>query len=867
MAEQIKVPGVLRPGTGDYHSYAKDIIDDQLRNKKQSELNALFNQGKGIDKNGNIVPVAGGEAIDADDISYTEKVSPDNHKTGSMGKKVKELEDRINDLVPGEEYVSDTVIDLIDYMLDGSTPQSFTYDSDTKYVYSGKVTTMCTYARNNTSYAAFKVVDIDKYIVYTIYDNTFTYYNELNSETLPNEARSKFELGKYALVKQLEGKTGDSWVDGKVGVFVDSSNRPMSFRYVSSVEIYGQTLNNVLLGKTADGTNIYVYNLSSGLFKFNNRISPNDSAFEALNNLIVGASVGDITGAAVNGSEVPKNGTILQFPTYPTSGTMSYSDSTNYDAGSIGKAVKDAKVAVNVSFDDSLTQLSTQENPINNVQTAIQLLATKIYGYSSTLIITLTYNNGIRVVNTVINISAVFQGNEYDFSSQLNDANNVEYVATVDNIKKFRTNSSGECRIGLPIGATYELTFSDINNYIKPEPITGITDSTQIIIGTSYQAVSDYETVILKVVVRGVSGYVTPSGKKVYIDTYNQNNTSVVDIEGLYEITLNANGVPNTVKIKEGSSYTAVTDKVIKIDKGILYKVRLDDWDDTGAYTKSTSPLFNAQKINRGVTLAYTYTLSGTYLLLKDLESEDGYKNYRILEIDNTNNKIKIAREINGVTNNYWIYKNSNDVYIYEESQDISTAYAWFEGINIDANNPIVGIGFRSQLLNTASSSARAISGTCAFCIIPYNIANVTAGALRENGAGGTTNSSIDGLANEESWLEAESPTSVITKNIHNITASIGNNTYNAFLPAYRQLEAIIQNIDNINLIFSIFNKSLVIALVDANRSNLWSSTANYGTNVNGLGANGWNKNMTLVGTSYCNFAYQNYRSVPVFPY
>ena len=290
MAEQIKVPGVLRPGTGSYHSYAKDIIDDQLRNKKQSELNALFNQGKGLDENGNIVPVAGGKAIDADDISYTEKVLPDSHKTGSVGKKVKELEDRINDLVPGEEYVSDTVIDLIDYMLDGSTPQSFTYDSDTKYVYSGKVTTMCTYARNNTSYAAFKVVDIDKYIVYTIYDNTFTYYNELNSETLPNEARSKFELGKYALVKQLEGKTGDSWVDGKVGVFVDSSNRPMSFRYVSSVEIYGQTLNNVLLGKTTDGTNIYVYNLSSGMFKFNNRISSNDPDFETLNTLIIGVS-------------------------------------------------------------------------------------------------------------------------------------------------------------------------------------------------------------------------------------------------------------------------------------------------------------------------------------------------------------------------------------------------------------------------------------------------------------------------------------------------------------------------------------------------------------------------------------------------
>lgn len=524
-----------------------------------------------------------------------------------------------------------------------------------------------------------------------------------------------------------------------------------------------------------------------------------------------------------------------------------------------------AQPASNVSFDDSITQLSIQGNPVNNVQTAIQLLATKIYGYSSTLIITLTYSNGIRVANTVINISAVFQGNNYDFSSQLNDPNNAEYVTTVDNVKKFKTNSSGECRIGLPIGATYELTFNDITNYIKPEPITGITDSTQTIIGASYQAISDYETVILKVVVHGVSGSITPSGKKVYIDTYNPNNTSVIDVEGLYEITVNANGKPSTVKIKEGSSYTTVTDSIIKIDKGILYKVRLDDWDNTGTYATSTSPLFNAQKVNRGVTLAYTYTLSGTYLLLKDLESEDGYKNYRIIETDSTNNKIKIAREINGVTNNYWIYKNSNDVYIYEESQDISTAYAWFEGINVDANNPIIGVGFRSQLLNTPSSSARAVSGTCAICVIPYSIANVTAGALRENGASNASNSTIDGLANEESWIEIDSPTSVITKNIHNITASIGNNTYNAFLPAYRQLELIIQNIDTINLIFSIFNKSLVITMSNADNSNLWSSTID--NTKGGMGANGWNKNMNIVGNSYSRLTSNTYKSIPVFPY
>ena len=59
MAEQIKVPGVLKPGTGNYHSIAKDIIDDELNNKSQAELNALFNQGKGIDEHGNPIDIGG----------------------------------------------------------------------------------------------------------------------------------------------------------------------------------------------------------------------------------------------------------------------------------------------------------------------------------------------------------------------------------------------------------------------------------------------------------------------------------------------------------------------------------------------------------------------------------------------------------------------------------------------------------------------------------------------------------------------------------------------------------------------------------------------------------------------------------------
>lgn len=773
----------------------------------------------------------GGSSVTVEDnLNSTSAV---NALSANQGRVLKGLINEVNNKIlklggdPEPIVIPPSAVEL---PVSTSNPDYIDYDSDTTYVMNIDGTQVATihypYIDNNNNYVAFKAIDRDLYYVYSVSvvndAERYTYSNQYTWSTLPADAKSKFESGIYA-IKQVINDDGTlpekKWYKNIPSVFVDKSNLPLRTRRID--ETISSSVIDVLLVKNDRLNKIYRY------------------AFNVSHN----------TWVLING------------------GCYTKDDATTGENYIKYDAYFDRQPASNILFDDSITQLSTQEYPINNVQTAIQLLATKIYGHSSTLVITLTYNNGIRVANTVINISAIFQGNNYDFSSQLNDPDNAQYVTTVDNVKKFKTNSNGECRIGLPIGATYELTFNDITNYIKPEPITGITDSTQTIIGASYQAISDYETVKLKVVVHGVSGYVTPSGKKVYIDTYNQNNTSVVDVEGLYEITLNANGTPSTVKIKEGSSYTVVTDSVIKIDKGILYKVRLDNWDDTGTYTASTSPLFNAQKVNRGVTLAYTYTLSGTYLLLKDLESEDGYKNYRIVEIDSTNNKIKIAREINGIISNYWIYKNSNDVYIYEESQDISTAYAWFEGINVDANNPIVGIGFRSQLLNNPSSSARAISGTCAFCVIPYSIANVTAGALREKGADGTPNDYIDGLANEESWLEVDSPTSVITKNIHNITASIGNNTYNAFLPAYRQLEVIIQNIDNINLIFSIFNKSLVIAGNNADDSNLWSSTVNTQTNTAGVGANGWNKNMDIVGSSYRYQAYNSYKSIPVFPY
>ena len=308
MAEEIKVPGILRPGTGTYHGYSKDIIDDQLRNKTQAELNILFNQGKGLDENGNVINIVNGPT-DADGISYRENLPASDHAVGSTGRKIKELEDRIDNLTPTEIPILEETVDLDNYMVDdNNNALSFIYDLSSKYVYQGKATTMCTYGRNGNSYAAFKVVDIDKYIIYIVSSQTFTYHAINNSEILSNEARNVFELGRYALIKQLQGITGDYFIDGKVSVFVDTNNRPLLYRYVTSIELGGQTISNVLLTKTIDNTAIFVYNRVSGTYKFYSKILSSSSSFNDLDALIDG---GGSSGGVIDYNDLINKPTII----------------------------------------------------------------------------------------------------------------------------------------------------------------------------------------------------------------------------------------------------------------------------------------------------------------------------------------------------------------------------------------------------------------------------------------------------------------------------------------------------------------------------------------------------------------------------
>ena len=705
MAEQIKVPGVLKPGTGTYHSYAKDIIDDQLRNKKQSELNTLFNQGKGLDANGNVVPVVG--PTNADNISYTDNIPASQHPSGSTGRKIKQLEDRIDSLVPAEEPTLGESVDLADYMMSDNVASSFTYDVSKKYVYGDKVTSMCTYARNNTSYAAFKVVDVDLYIVYTISGNTFTYYAQMDSETLPNEARSKFELGRYALVKQLQGATGDSWVDGTAGVFVGTDERPMAFKYVPSVEINSQTVNNVLLARTSNDSHIYVYRLQSGLFKYYTKVASSNAAFEALNNLIVGASRGGITGATVGGNPVTNSSGILQFDAYPTVPIKSIQvdgASSPLSPDNDGKVTIPAQPRVpitgindannnpltitngivtlpiistnasDISFDDSVLHTG-----YDNVQDVLQVMCANIQGYVTELKINLRYPNSNPITNKQVNITVYWHGDVYDLSSQYTSG-----------FSGFKTDSNGNITITIPYSSTYNLSFIALNDdYLTPEPISGTSDLNSITHNVTYTAISNNENVIPTVYIANGSPSVSLDNKILYIDTIDSSDNVL--------ISHYRKGVLNSVgrlKAVYDENNTLLSSPVIEIAREVKYRIYLDLWDstipaDSQSYVASPLQIYTASKARRLINLWYTNVSVGIFLAIKNNNSEKGYDSYRMFEVDDPTENSSIGVTINNI--DYEVYKNGND--IYRKQVGSSTGEPWIEYANI---NTILGVGIKT---------------------------------------------------------------------------------------------------------------------------------------------------------------------------
>lgn len=372
--------------------------------------------------------------------------------------------------------------------------------------------------------------------------------------------------------------------------------------------------------------------------------------------------------------------------------------------------------ASNVSFDDNVTQLGTQESPINNVQDAINQLATGIRGFTGKLIVRLLYANNSPITNKEVSITVNWRGESYDISSMYSP-----------NTQGFKTDSNGyvidaanhEFLI-LPLGAIYTIHFHDISiNYITPEDKTGIIDANSKTINCVYDNVSDNEMVYAFVQMPNVSPSVATTNNKIlYVYYYDNNDVSYLQ----YKCLLRDNGTikqilnsDDTQATFNGNNLISNNPVLIPIPIGNKYTCALQEWDETipstqQEYVKSTNQTFIASKIKRSIIFNYNNIQLGIFLIVEDSTKSIGYRECIVTNQDTENNRITFKDG----ESTYYAYLNNSS--LYKELVNSNTPVLWEENI--------IGYGIRTSIListNNNDVNTNDIYPNCCF-FVPTDI-------------------------------------------------------------------------------------------------------------------------------------------------
>lgn len=838
----IDIPGALRPlggadastnQVGGVVAYTGDIYD-VTAGKNQAALNAEFaegiaNAGSGTgtitgatiggnpvtesggilqlpayptvpitgikDSNGNDINPLNGSGIvtlpeipaapTADTMQYSGST---NYSTGSIGKEVKDLNASITDL---STKVADldkdkpsptpspsiTTVNLASYTTSGS---SFTYDVDNKYIYNTKDTTFYQYSEEDNSntvyYGVFKVIGEDRYLMYSITNNTtFTYVNTYTESTLPENAKKEFALGSVAVVKRVNGE-GERWKNGTVNLFCTKQNMSLRNR-CKNINFNGSTAWRVLI-KSEDGNTIFVYKAKS-------------------------------------------NGNYEWEINVPRSSTANFNLLDKYF---------DRPEASSVSFDDNVTRMN-----VSTVQQAIQKLAIGMSEGFSDVTITLKTNGEQPIANKEVTIAVTYRGETYDLTTQSSYNNG------------FTTDSNGHIALYLPLGAVYQISFHQYNvNYSTPDTLNGIIDKPICNLTGLYVALNDNEAVLINVNVLNTTPSTNPNNKEAYIDYY----VSGSWIHS-YTAILSTIGTPKTIKdaqgnvIKSGDNYVTVD-----IPKNTQFRVRLQLWDtslteEEQIYIASSNISKIASNARSVINMSYTYALPGLYLIIKDSTTEKGYAEYKILNVDSTNNTMEIV--INGI--NYTLSKDSSNNIYRKETNSVDSPAQWFTQ---SSSSDILGVGIRSSLLISKLMNDEFTYNlgytNCCFRVARNFIE--FSGQIATTGKPNiVTYSNADGMFQTRklaSFSEAQtfpSAQKAINNYKQTLNTSNGSVTIDGFIPATSQME-----------IFRTNYSSLMFIIPFINGPTLYSP---YKNNINyGIGCSN-NVDATAIGASG-----DNYRSL-----
>ncbi len=536
-----------------------------------------------------------------------------------------------------------------------------------------------------------------------------------------------------------------------------------------------------------------------------------------------GGGTGTITGATVGGSQVPEAGGILQFQAYPTvpitgikdangntlapvdgivtlpqaaaaptADTMQYSDSINYSTGSIGKAVKDSKIAANISYDDSITQFSTLENPVHDVQTAINVLATAIASGQCIFSVTVKDYNAAPLADKELTVSYSLNG-------------------TTTPLSNIVTDSSGNCTFVIPYGATYSIIYPNVTDRLKPNTSTGIATNAHMLIQIAYELQADNEELFIGVQLRNASmSQYNVEGKKVYIYYKESGNWHVTpDIT----ITLAADGTIATGGVEYKNVVTPSDTCIIPRDTN--YKVSLQEWNpelpvDEQDFIKSEDTAFTATEFTRQYIGYYYYKKAGIFLAIEDYEGSidlNTWTEYRCKDVDTTNWIATIHDDSDN--KDYKIKYDSTYGLMRLDISDLSGTWEqWYSIANLSR---VLGVGVRtSNLIDAAIGnvdySTHGFETSC--FLIPYNVNKPTSAMQNNNNAWTGLSRGISGKYTTDEMLASSDPFSDMAILINSITKKIGSYTQNAFIGSNEQLSSIRANRDAIVTLLKCVNNS-----------------------------------------------------------
>lgn len=306
--------------------------------------------------------------------------------------------------------------------------------------------------------------------------------------------------------------------------------------------------------------------------------------------------------------------------------------------------------AADISFDDSVTQFSTQETAITNVQSAINQLSTGIAGLTCRLKIHLTDSANAPVANKQVSVSAYYRGNAYDLSPQYTS----DYNGFKTNSNGYVINNNQNDYIILPLGATYTISYFDISvsTHITPEDSQGIADSNIKTVTGVYQILSDNEYVNFYVQMPNTNPNIANTNDKIInIDFY----SSTTEHSLQYVCKLRSNGTVKAIYQSDGTTpasfdgvnavATGNEPVMLPVPKNTRYLASLQEFNpnlpsDQQRYVKSADVVYKANKSKRTIKFTYIDRQVGLFLLIADSTKTRGYRECMITNIDTTENKI-----------------------------------------------------------------------------------------------------------------------------------------------------------------------------------------------------------------------------------